>query len=64
MKKNTFFLDALIQGNSKSIKSIYVKCFPYVKNFIIQNNGNLEDAEDIFQKALLQIVVRYKKEKI
>ena len=25
--------------------------------------GNTTDAEDIFQKALLQIVVRYKKEK-
>ena len=30
---------------------------------MLQNKGGIADAEDIFQKALLQIAVRYKKEK-
>lgn len=62
MSNNKRFLDALVQGDSKSIQSIYKTCFPFVKKFVLQNSGKIEDAEDIFQKALLQIAVRYKKE--
>lgn len=62
MKDTTYFLNALVQGDSNSIKTIYETCFPFVRKFILQNNGGMEDAEDIFQKALLQIAVRYKKE--
>jgi RNA polymerase sigma factor (sigma-70 family) len=63
MKNNSHYLDALLQGNSKDIQILYEKNFPMVKKFILQNKGNHEDAEDIFQKALLQMVVRYQKEK-
>ena len=34
-----------------------------MRKFVLQNSGKVEDAEDIFQKALLQITVRYQKEK-
>jgi RNA polymerase sigma factor (sigma-70 family) len=54
---------ALLQGKSKDIQVIYEKNFPLVKKFIFQNKGSQEDAEDIFQKALLQLSVRYKKDK-
>ena len=63
MSKPTHFLNALIQGDSKSIRIIYDSCFPHVRKFVLQNSGKIEDAEDIFQKALLQITVRYQKEK-
>lgn len=62
MIKNS--LDVLVDGNAKQIKTIYENCFPSVKRFIVQNKGNIADAEDIFQKALLQIAVRHKKERI
>jgi RNA polymerase sigma factor (sigma-70 family) len=62
MKDSAQFLEALAKGNSLKIKEIYTTCFPYVRKFILQNKGKNEDAEDIFQKALLQITVRYKKE--
>jgi RNA polymerase sigma factor (sigma-70 family) len=62
MDKSTHFLKALAQGDSKSIRVIYDTCFPFVRKFVLQNSGKVEDAEDIFQKALLQIAVRYKKE--
>lgn len=61
---NNYFLDALISGDSKKITLIFEKSFPTVKKFITQNKGTTEDAEDIFQKALLQITVRHKKKPI
>jgi RNA polymerase sigma factor (sigma-70 family) len=63
MSNPTRFLNALIQGDSKSIQEIYDTCFPQMRRFVLQNSGKIEDAEDIFQKALLQISVRYRKEK-
>lgn len=57
-------LNALMEGNPQNIKRIYEKNFPLVKRFVLQNKGKVEDAEDVFQKALLQIAVRHKKEGI
>jgi RNA polymerase sigma factor (sigma-70 family) len=62
MKESSQFLQALAQGDSLKIKKIYTTCFPFVRKFVLQNSGKPEDAEDIFQKALLQMSVRYKKE--
>jgi len=62
MKDSSHFLIALVEGDSASIKKIYETCYPFVKKFVLQNNGKNEDAEDVFQKALLQIAVRYKKD--
>ena len=58
-----FFLNALVKENKKAILTIYKNNLPKVKKFVVQNNGNIEDAEDVFQKALLQIGMRYQKEK-
>lgn len=63
MKDNLFYLKALVEGKSSIIQEIYQKNFPKVIKFVLQNKGNKSDAEDIFQLALLQLVVRYKKEK-
>ncbi|MCE7996116.1 MAG: sigma-70 family RNA polymerase sigma factor [Roseivirga sp.] len=62
MISSRLFQEALIKGDTGLIKEIYKECFPLVKRFITQNNGAEEDAEDIFQKSLLQIAVRYQKE--
>ncbi|WP_408039185.1 RNA polymerase sigma factor [Tenacibaculum amylolyticum] len=59
-----FYLEALVNGDSKTISKIYQKNFLGVKKFVLQNKGNIEDAQDVFQKALLQIAVRHKKEGI
>lgn len=61
--KEAVFFDALIKRKEKEILAIYTKSFPAVKKFVMQNKGAKEDAEDVFQRALLQLAVRYKKEK-
>lgn len=60
---NNHFLSALVQGDSRIILKIYEECFPYVRKFVLINSGKLEDAEDVFQKALMQISVRYRHDK-
>lgn len=63
MIKNVQYLTSLLENDSKGILDIYTIVFPRVRKFILQNKGNQQDAEDIFQKALIQITVRYRKEK-
>lgn len=63
MKNNLKYLNALLTEDSTEILNIYKENFSSVQNFVIQNNGRTEDAEDVFQKALVQIAVRYRKEK-
>ncbi len=63
MTKNTQYLSSLLNNDSKVIMDIYTIVFPRVRKFILQNKGQQQDAEDIFQKALIQITVRYQKEK-
>ncbi|MFK7747938.1 MAG: RNA polymerase sigma factor [Kordia sp.] len=56
------FLSTLSEGNEDDIVSLYKEVFPKVSHFIVSNNGRVSDAEDIFQKALLQVIVRYRNE--
>ena len=63
MKDQSIYLNALLNGDNEQILHIYKTCFPGVKRFVFQNKGEQADAEDIFQKALMQLTVRYKKEK-
>lgn len=62
MEESKVYLNALLEGDSKKIKNLYKKNFSQVLIFVKQNKGEKKDAEDVFQKALLQIAIRYKKE--
>lgn len=62
MKDQSIYLKALLNNDTEQILHIYENCFPNVKRFIMQNKGQQSDAEDVFQKALLQLTVRYRKE--
>lgn len=63
MNDNSLYLDALVNGDSKIIQGIYDRNLSKVIGFVVKNKGNRDDALDIFQKALLQLSVRYQKEK-
>ncbi|MEM6831971.1 MAG: sigma-70 family RNA polymerase sigma factor [Bacteroidota bacterium] len=51
-------MQSLLNGDEKGISAIYQQVFPKVVRFILKNNGQREDAEDIFHKALLQLTTR------
>jgi RNA polymerase sigma factor (sigma-70 family) len=59
---NNHFLEALISNDSKIIQKIFDNNFQKIQAFVLKNKGNKDDANDIFQKALLQLILRYKKE--
>ena len=60
---SNFYINALIDGNEKVVLKIYENIFPKVKYFIMNNKGNCEDAQEIFQKALFQLTARAKVKK-
>ncbi|MEL6561726.1 MAG: sigma-70 family RNA polymerase sigma factor [Bacteroidota bacterium] len=62
MDENKEYLEALVKGSNSGIRKIYDQCFENVKKYIVSNGGQLADAEDVFQRVLLEITVRYKKE--
>ena len=51
-------LESLRSGNERGIEEIYKKLYPKIRSYISQHDGNEEDAKEIFQKALLQLVLR------
>lgn len=52
------FIEGLISKDEKIILEIYEIVFPRVLKFVKTNSGNSFDAEDVFQKALMQIMAR------
>ncbi|WP_299336036.1 sigma-70 family RNA polymerase sigma factor [uncultured Psychroserpens sp.] len=63
MKDPNYYLNGLINNSESIVVEIYKEMFPKVLRFVVNNKGQSLDAEDIFQKALLQLAVRYKKER-
>jgi len=49
-------LDALKSEQNKAFESLYDSYFDKVKRFICHNNGNTNDAEDVFQDAMMVLV--------
>ena len=46
-------LYGMMAGNGKIIAEIYSRFFPKIRQFILSNFGNEDDAKDTFQEALL-----------
>jgi RNA polymerase sigma factor (sigma-70 family) len=55
-------LDGLITRNEKVLREYYALYYPGIRRFIMSNNGNEEDARDLFQDALLVMFQKVRKE--
>ena len=56
----TQYVEALVNGDQLVVSGIYSINLPKVISFVLKNKGTREDAEDVFQRAILQIAARYK----
>jgi len=58
--KNHPQIDKLVNNDVETYKLLYNVLLPKVISYIRNNKGSLTDAEEIFQDALFQIIVRAK----
>lgn len=47
------YIDGLLHNNSAIIKSIYKNFAPKIINYIKNNNGNFDQAEDVIQEVII-----------
>lgn len=64
MSDSERYLLALLEGNSNVIEEIYTLFFPKVKFFVIENKGKEIDAKDVFQDALLYLIIVQKEKEL
>lgn len=53
-----YYLQGIQKKDAKILKEIYDKFFDKVVGFVLKNNGDKADAKDVFNKAILQLMVR------
>lgn len=46
-------LDGLARNDKKAIEKLYEQNYTMVQSFILNNNGSVDDARDIFQEAMI-----------
>jgi len=55
------YIDALKNNNTPLIEEIYQKWYKEVVQYVTKNNGSIQDADDLFQEALMAIVRKARK---
>lgn len=58
------YIEALLQEDPVLIATIYKNWGAECKRFVLSNNGNTQDADDLFQESLLTILKQAKSKKI
>lgn len=51
-------IQAIKDGDREGIKQLYHQYFKMIANLILKNNGTRDDAEDIFQEALVTLITK------
>ncbi len=60
-EQEQILLKGLAQNDKNSIESIYRENYSSIQSFVLNNNGSVDDARDIFQEAM---IVLYEKSKL
>ncbi len=58
--KEQIRLRNLVAGKRETVRQFYEKNFAMIRGYVQQNEGNLQDAEDIFQDALVALYQQHK----
>ena len=51
--KNDEILKAIEKGDPQIILKLYRQSLPNIKRYVLHNSGRAEDAEDLFQEAMV-----------
>jgi len=54
------YIKALCSNDFVLIKEIYDKCSSNCRAYVLKNNGNVHDARDVFQEALIEVYQKCK----
>jgi RNA polymerase sigma factor (sigma-70 family) len=60
---DTEILLGLKENNAPVIRYVYIEMFQVIRNFIVNNSGSENDAEDIFQDTLVILYTKITREK-
>jgi len=52
----------LCQNSRQGVEKIYATCYPMIQQMVLNNQGDKEDAADVFQEGLLGVLKYCKKE--
>lgn len=55
---------SLRRNDPLTLRSLYTEHFPTVRRFVLQNNGEVDDAQDVFQEAMTVLWLRVKEGRI
>ncbi|WP_378182520.1 RNA polymerase sigma factor [Aquimarina sp. SS2-1] len=59
---NQKIIKGIKNGDEKTISAFYEKYFPSIKDYILNNSGDITDAKDVFQDALVIIYQKIKED--
>jgi RNA polymerase sigma factor (sigma-70 family) len=57
-----FIIDQLKAEQSKAFEMLYSDSFKSVSRFVLNNNGSVDDAQDVFQEAMMVLVHKIRKD--
>jgi len=55
-------LEGIANGDTKVLEHLYNECFKTIRHLVVSNNGDIEDAKDIFQESII-VLLRKVREK-
>ena len=62
VNNDKILIEGIKKQNEKVIAEIYNQYFPSIRQFIYRNNGNLEDARDIFNDAIMVVLQKVRED--
>src|SRR6476620_12286760 len=57
-QNDKFLLEGLARNDRQAVETIYAKHYSMVQSLIVNNNGNADDARDIFQESMIVLYER------
>lgn len=56
------YIDGIIRADHMALKSLYKEFYPGIENYVRNNSGSVEDAQDLFQDALIVLCNNVRKD--